>query len=77
MNAEDASCSLITGIPTKEWDDITYPGLTFSQTSSQEVFNMEPITDEAKWMFSHNKHNYNIIYVGDTILDSEVEAGID
>ena len=36
------------GIPTKEWYDIPYPGLIFFQTSSQEVLQMEPITDKFK-----------------------------
>ena len=37
VNVKDASCSLVMGIPTKEWYDLPYPGLVFSQTSSQEV----------------------------------------
>ena len=33
------------GIPAKDWDDLQSPGLVFCQTSSQEVLQMEPITD--------------------------------
>ena len=44
VNVEYASCSLMMDITTKEWDDITSPGLMFYQTSSQEVLYMEPIT---------------------------------
>ena len=29
VNAEDASCSLMMGVPTREWDDLPYPGLMF------------------------------------------------
>ena len=38
---------------------------------------MEPITDEVKEIFPHNKRNSYIIPVGDTILDAAVEAGTD
>ena len=64
-------------IPTNEWDDIPSPGLMFCQTSSQEVLQMEPITDESKEMFSHKKRNDNIMCVGDTILAAAEEAVID
>ena len=33
VNFKDASCSLIIGIPTKEWYYIPYPVLMFCQTS--------------------------------------------
>ena len=36
---------------------------------------MEPITDEVKEIFLHNKRNSNIIPLGDTILAAAVEAG--
>ena len=45
VNVKDESGSLIMGIPTEEWYDLTSPGLMFSQTSSQELFHTEPITD--------------------------------
>ena len=35
VNVKDASFSIIMGIPTKEWDDLPYPGLVFCQTSSR------------------------------------------
>ena len=37
---------------------------------------MEPITDEFK-VFLHNKRNTNTMCVGDTILATEAEDGID
>ena len=77
VNTEDASCNLIMGIPTEELDGLPYPGLVFCQTSSQEVLQMEPITDESKEMFSHKKRNDNIMCVGDTILAAAEEAVID
>ena len=48
VNAEDESCTPMMGIPTEQWDDLPPPVLMFFQTSSQEVFQMEPITDESK-----------------------------
>ena len=65
------------GIPTKEWDGLPYPGFMFYQTSSQEVIQMNSITDESQQVFSHNKHNYNILRVGYTTLDASEESGID
>ena len=65
------------GIPNKEWDDLPSPGIMFLQTSSQEVLNMEPITDEFQGVFSRNKRNTKIMCVRDTILASSAEAGID
>ena len=37
MDVADESCSIIMGIPTKEWDDLPHPGLVFSHTSSHAV----------------------------------------
>ena len=34
VNVEDASCSIMTGIPTKEWDDLPSPGIMLCQNSS-------------------------------------------
>ena len=65
------------GIPTKEWDDLPSPGLMFWQTSSQEVLQMEPITDKFQEVLSRKKRNPNIMCVRDTILASEAESGID
>ena len=47
------------------------------QTSSQEVLKMQPITDEFKEAFLHNKHNSNVMSVEDTIMDTAAEASID
>ena len=44
VNIKDGSCSLVMGIPTKEWHDIPSPGLVFYQTSSQAVLQMEANT---------------------------------
>ena len=74
---EDESCSLIMGIPTKEWDDIPSPVLIFYQTSSQAVLKMEANIEESQEALSQNNHNANIMRVGDTILDTSAEAGID
>ena len=49
----------------------------FLQNSSQEVLQMEPITDKAKDMFLRNKRNAIIMHVGDTILDAAAESVID
>ena len=38
---------------------------------------MEPITDESKYIFLRNKRNTNTMCVGDTILDTAAESGID
>ena len=35
VNVENASCSLMIGIPTKVWYDLQYTGIIFLQTSSQ------------------------------------------
>ena len=64
-------------IPTKDWDDLPYPGLMFYQTSSQEVLHMEPITYKVQEVFSHNKRNDNIMLVGDIILAAAAEDSID
>ena len=65
------------GIPNEECDDLLSPGIVFCQTSLQGFLQMEPITDESEEMFSRNKHNTNIMHVGDTILDYVSESGID
>ena len=70
VSAKDASFSLMIGISTEEWEYIPYLGLMFFQTSSQEVFQMEPITDKPKINFLRNKHKSNIMCVGDNILYS-------
>ena len=64
------------GIPTNEWDDIPYPGIMLCQTSSQEILQMVTITNKSQELLSHNKHNANIMRVGDTILSAASEAGI-
>ena len=64
------------GIPTKEWDDLQYPGLMFCQTSSQEVLQMEPIIDKFQEVLSRKKCNANIMRLRDTILATGSEAGI-
>ena len=38
---------------------------------------MEPNTDESQELFSQNKRNTNITYVGDTIMDAASGAIID
>ena len=65
------------GFPNKEWDYIPSPGIVFFQTSSQEVLQTEPIIDEIKESFLHNKCNDNVMSVGDTILAATAESGID
>ena len=62
------------GITTEEWDYLPYPGLIFYHTSSQELFQMEIITDKFQEVLLRNKHNTNIIHVGYTILDDATEA---
>ena len=47
------------------------------QTSSQEVLQMEPITDEVKENNLRNKRRSNIMRVWNTILAAEAESGID
>ena len=47
------------------------------QTSSQEVLHTEFITDETKEVFSHKKRNSNIMCMGDTILATAADVGID
>ena len=65
------------GIPTEEWDYLPSPGLMFYHTSPQEVLQMKLITDKVQEVLSRNKHNANIMHVGDTILDDAAEAIID
>ena len=57
-------------IPTKEWDDISYPGLMFCHTSSQGVLHIYPNTYESQEVFSRNKRKSNIMCVGYTILSA-------
>ena len=64
------------GISTKKWDDLPYPGLVFSHTSSQEVFHMESLTDKVQEFFLRNKRRANIMRVVDTILSAASEAVI-
>ena len=68
VNVEDSSYSLVMGIHTEEWCDLPYTGLMFDQTSPKEFFQMYPNIDEPQEVFSYNKHNYNIMHVGDIIL---------
>ena len=51
VSAKDASFSLMIGISTEEWEYIPYLGLMFFQTSSQEVLQVEPITDKSNGFF--------------------------
>ena len=64
-------------ITTKEWGDLPSTGIMFYQTLSQEVFKMEPTTDEIKEALSYNKRSANLICVGDAILAAAKETGID
>ena len=48
LNVKDVSCSLMMGIPTKEWDNLPFPGTMFYQTSSHIVLKMEAKTYEAQ-----------------------------
>ena len=45
VNVEDASCSLMMGIPTKEWYDLPSPVFVFFHISSQAVFKVGANTD--------------------------------
>ena len=45
MNVEDASCSLMMVIPTKEWYDLPSLVLVFFHISSQAVFKVGANTD--------------------------------
>ena len=76
VNVKDASCSIVMGIHTKEWDDLPSPGLMFCQTLSQEVLHKNPSTDKIKEAFSHNNGNTSIIHVVDTILADAEESRI-
>ena len=75
VNVEDASCIIIMGIPTKEWDDIPSPGLVFYHTSSHKFLHMDPNIDESQEVFSKKTHNANTMRVGDTILAAAAESG--
>ena len=59
------------GALTKEWGKLPSPGLMVCQTSTQEVPQTEPINNSPK------KGNTRIIHVGNNILASEAESGID
>ena len=59
------------GVPTKEWGNLPSPGPMLFQTLTEELPQTEPIN------ISVNKGNDRIIHVRDTILATEVEAGID
>ena len=74
---KDESCSIMMGIPTKEWDDLPSPVLMSCQTSSQEFLQTYPITDKIKEAFLHNKGKSRVIRVVDTILDDASESEID
>ena len=76
VNVEDVSCSLMMGIPTKEWDDLPSPGIIFFQTLSHEVLHMEPITNKVQEVLARKKLNANKMCMGDTILDAVAEASI-
>ena len=64
-------------ISIKEWDELPFPVQNFFHALSQEVFQIEPITDEIQEVFLCNKRNASIISLVDTILDAAEEAGID
>ena len=70
INVKCASCSLMMGAPTEEWDDPPSPGLIFFQTSTQEVLHTEPINKNMKM------GNVIIMHVGNNIRDAEAEARI-
>ena len=40
VNVEYASCSIMMGTPTKEWNYLLYPVIMFCLVSSQEVLQM-------------------------------------
>ena len=71
VNIREALCSLIMGSPTEEWGELPSPGLMFCQTSKQEISQNNTISNSLR------KGNASIMHVGNTILDSPAEAGID
>ena len=71
VNVKYVSCSLIIVPPTKEWGEIPSSVLMFCQTSTQETRQTESINN------SLSKGDSSIMHVGNTILDSEAEAGVD
>ena len=77
VNLKDSSCSLMVGIPAKEWDDLPSTGLIGFQTSSQEVLQTQPSTDKIEEELWHKKFNDSVLRVGDTILAAASESGID
>ena len=70
VNVKEASCSLIMGEPTEEWGKPPSPGLMLFQNSTQEVLQTKHIINNMK------KGNARIIHVGNTILTTAVEVGI-
>ena len=62
MNVKDALCSLMMESPTKEWDELTSPGLMSCKTSTQEALQTESISNSVR------KGHASITYVDSTIL---------
>ena len=58
------------GWPPISWSHVFH-------TSSQEVLETEPIIDEIKEVFLHNKINSNVMRVGYIILAAVAESEID
>ena len=56
---------------TDEWGELPSPGLMFYKTSTQESQQNQSINNSAR------KGDASIMHVGDTILASAAEAGID
>ena len=71
VNVKDDSCSLMMGSPTKEWVELPSTGLMFCKTSTEESRQTESINNSVR------KGDASIMHVGDTILDSAAEAGMD
>ena len=76
VNVEDTSCILMMRILTKELDYLPYPGIVLYQTSSHKLLQIYLNIYEYQEVFLKNKHNANIIFVGDNILAASAEAGI-
>ena len=71
VNVKDAFCSLMMGSPTNEWGELPFPGLIFYQTSTQEARQNQYINNSVR------KGDAKIMHVGNTILATAAEAGID
>ena len=71
VNVKDALYSLMMEYPTEEWVKLPSPGLMVFETSNQEVKQNESINNSVR------KVDTSIIHVGDAILDTAAEAGID